>query len=78
MAAIFSNFTTTLVIVGVILAIGIIFEEKFLALEDKFDAYVASLKAQRKAEPVQTQKKKPVTVTKKQSNKTASREGFAA
>ena len=45
-------------------------EEKFLALEDKFDAYVASLKAQRKAEPVQTQKKKPAAATKKQTNKT--------
>lgn len=77
MAEIFSNFTTTLVVVGVILAIGIIFEEKFLALEDKFDAYIASLKAQHKTVPVQTQKKKSV-VTKKQTNKTASREGFAA
>ncbi len=77
MAEIFSNFTTTLVVVGVILAIGIIFEEKFLALEDKFDAYIASLKAQHKAAPVQTQKKKSVA-TKKQTNKTASREGFAA
>lgn len=77
MAEIFSNFTTTLVVVGAILAIGIIFEEKFLALEDKFDAYIASLKAQHKAAPVQTQKKKSV-VTKKQTNKTTSREGFAA
>ena len=78
MAAIFSNFTTTLIIIGAILAIGIIFEEKFLALEDKFDAYVASLKAQHKAEPVQTQKRKTATATKNQSNKTTSREGFAA
>ena len=78
MAAIFSNFTTTLIIIGAILAIGIIFEEKFLALEDKFDAYVASLKAQRQAEPVQTQKRKTTTATKNQSNKTTSREGFAA
>lgn len=77
MAEIFSNFTTTLVVVGAILAIGIIFEEKFLALEDKFDAYIASLKAQHKAAPVQTQKKK-TAVTKKQTNKTTSREGFAA
>ena len=77
MAEIFSNFTTTLVVVGAILAIGIIFEEKFLALEDKFDAYIASLKAQHKAAPAQTQKKKSV-VTKKQTNKTTSREGFAA
>ena len=58
MAEIFSNFTTTLVIIGAILAIGIIFEEQFLALEDKFDAYIASLKAQRKAAPVQAQNKK--------------------
>ncbi len=40
MVEIFSNFTTTLVIVGVILAIGIIYEDKFIALEDKFDAWV--------------------------------------
>ena len=77
MAEIFSNFTTTLVIVGAILAIGIIFEEQFLALEDKFDAYIASLKAQRKAAPVQTQNKKKASV-KKVSDKTAAREGFAA
>lgn len=78
MAEIFSNFTTTLVVVGVILAIGIIFEEKFLALEDKFDAYIASLKAQHKAAPVHTQKKKPVVTAKKQTNNTTTREGFAA
>lgn len=77
MAEIFNNFTTTLVIVGAILAIGIIFEEQFLALEEKFDAYIASLKAQRKAATVQTQNKKKA-VAKKVTDKTATREGFAA
>ena len=48
MVEIFSNFTTTLVIVGAILAIGIIFEEKFIALEDKFDEWVREKKSQRK------------------------------
>lgn len=77
MAEIFNNFTTTLVIVGAILAIGIIFEEQFLALEEKFDAYIASLKAQHKAANVPTQNKKKAVV-KKVSDKTAGREGFAA
>jgi hypothetical protein len=49
MVQIFSNFTTTLVIVGVILAIGIIFEEKFLALEEKFDEWFARYKANLKS-----------------------------
>lgn len=39
MVELFSNFTTTLVIVGVILAIGIIFEKQLISLEDKFDAW---------------------------------------
>ena len=77
MVELFSNFTSTLVIVGVLLALGIIFEKQLIALEDKFDAYIASLKAQRKAAPVQTQNKKKATV-KKVSDKTAAREGFAA
>lgn len=47
MVEIFSNFTSTLIIVGVILAIGIIFEEKFIALEDKFDEWYQQKKAQR-------------------------------
>ena len=49
MVHIFSNFTTTLIIIGTILAIGIIFEEKFLALEDKFDAWWADYKANKKS-----------------------------
>ena len=43
MVELFSNFTSTLVVVGVILALGIIFEKQLIALEDKFDAYIASL-----------------------------------
>lgn len=44
----FSDFTTTLVIVGVLLAIGIIFEKQFIALEDKFDEWVREKRNQRK------------------------------
>lgn len=49
MVSIFSNFTTTLVIVGVILAIGIIFEKQLITLEDKFDAWWANYKANLKS-----------------------------
>lgn len=48
MTEIFSNFTTILVIVGSILALGIIFEDRFLALEDKFDAWWAEYKKSKK------------------------------
>ena len=48
MVEIFSNFTTTLVIVGVILALGIIFEKQLIALEDRFDEWVRKKKNQRK------------------------------
>ena len=44
MVELFSNFTTTLVVISVILALGIIFEKQLIALEDKFDAYVLSLR----------------------------------
>ena len=49
MVEIFSNFTTTLVIVGLILALGIVFEKQLIALEDKFDAWVSKKRSQRKA-----------------------------
>lgn len=49
MVSIFSNFTTTLVIVGVLLAIGIIFEKQLISLEDKFDAWWANYKANLKS-----------------------------
>ncbi len=48
MVEIFSNFTTTLVVVGLILALGIIFEKQLIALEDKFDEWVSEKKSQRK------------------------------
>ena len=48
MVEIFSNFTTTLVIVGLILALGIVFEKQLIALEDKFDAWVSKKRSQRK------------------------------
>lgn len=47
MVQIFSNFTSTLVIVGVLLAIGIIFEKQLISLEDKFDAWWANYKAKK-------------------------------
>jgi hypothetical protein len=49
MVALFSNFTTTLVVVGVILALGIIFEKQLISLEDKFDAWWADYKANLKS-----------------------------
>ena len=48
MVEIFNDFTTTLAIVGGVLAAGIIFEKQLIALEDKFDAWTAKKKAQRK------------------------------
>lgn len=48
MVEIFNDFTTTLAIVGVVLAAGIFFEKQLIALEDKFDAWTAKKKAQRK------------------------------
>lgn len=39
MVEMFSNFTTTVVIIAALVSIGIVFEEKFIALEDKFDKW---------------------------------------
>ena len=77
MVELFSNFTSTLVIVGVILALGIIFEKQLIALEDKFDAYIASLRKDSKpqAVPVRAQKK---TAAKQPAKKQREWEGFAA
>ena len=77
MVELFSNFTTTLVIVGTLLALGIIFEKQLIALEDKFDAYVASLRDSSKEKATVTTKKKSVTV-KKNIQKPSNRNGFAA
>ena len=48
MVALFSNFTTTLAIIGILLALGIIFEKQLISLEDKFDAWWADYKATKK------------------------------
>ena len=77
MVELFSNFTTTLVIVGTLLALGIIFEKQLIALEDKFDAYVASIRDSSKEKATVTTKKKSVTV-KKNIQKPSNRNGFAA
>ena len=77
MVELFSNFTTTLVIVGTLLALGIIFEKQLIALEDKFDAYVASLRDSSKEKAAVTYKKKSVAV-KKNINKQSNRNSFAA
>ena len=77
MVELFSNFTSTLVIVGVILALGIIFEKQLIALEDKFDAYVAALRKENKAKTVSVQNKKKTTI-KTTVNPHKDREGFAA
>lgn len=45
MVTIFSSFTTTLAVIGILLAAGIIFEKQLISLEDKFDAWWASRKA---------------------------------
>lgn len=77
MVALFSNFTTTLVIVGLLLALGIVFEKQLVALEDKFDAYVASLRNQSKERvPAAQNKKKAVARTT--VSKQDKRNGFAA
>ena len=44
MPEIFSNFVYTAVVVGIILALGIVFEDKLIALEDKFDSWAAKKK----------------------------------
>ena len=77
MVALFSNFTTTLVIVGLLLALGIIFEKQLIALEDKFDAYVASVRKQSKTSTVSTSGKKKSAV-RTTVNKQDKRNGFAA
>lgn len=77
MVELFSNFTTTLVIVGLLLALGIVFEKQLIALEDKFDAYVASLRNQSKERvPAAQNKKKQVARTTVGSKD--KRNGFAA
>ena len=77
MVELFSNFTSTLVIVGLLLALGIIFEKQLIALEDKFDAYVASLR-NKSQESVHVTHSKKKAVTKTAVSKQEKRNGFAA
>ena len=77
MVELFSNFTTTLVIITVILALGIIFEKQLIALEDKFDAYMLSLRKS-SAKQTATVAKSRNTATKKSISKQKSENGFAA
>ena len=77
MVELFSNFTSTLVIVGVILAIGIIFEKQLIALEDKFDVYVATLRKQNRSQTITANNKKRSAV-KSTIKKPSNSEGFAA
>ena len=44
MPELFSNFVYTAAVVGIILTLGIVFEDKFIALEDKFDSWAAKRK----------------------------------
>lgn len=44
MAEIFSSFVYTAVFFGILLGLGIVFEEKFIALEDKFDEWFKEVK----------------------------------
>ena len=44
MVEIFSNFVSTAVFFGVVLGLGIVFEEKFIALEEKFDKWFEEVK----------------------------------
>ena len=77
MVELFSNFTSTLVIVGLLLALGIIFEKQLIALEDKFDAYVAALRNKNQESTPVTQRKKKA-VTRNTVSKQDKRNGFAA
>lgn len=38
----FASFTTTFLFLALLIFLGIVFEKQLIALEDKFDAYVAS------------------------------------
>lgn len=48
MVELFSNFTTTLAVIVILLALGIIFEKQLISLEDKFDAWWAEYKKSKK------------------------------
>ena len=54
MPEIFSNFINTAVVFGVLLSLGIVFEDKFIALEDNFDSWVAKRKEVKRNEQALT------------------------
>ena len=77
MAVSFSTFTTIFFFLVSLIVIGIIFEKQFIALEDKFDAWVAS-----KRNSEQKQSPANVRITKKahktETVKDEKYRGFAA
>lgn len=48
MVELFSNFTTTLAVIGILLAAGIIFKKQLISFEDKFDAWWVNHKGKAK------------------------------
>ena len=65
-----SSFSIFFFSVASLLLIGILFEEKFLALEDKFDAYIDRKKKQKKQSQIhryQTEKSQHKSTCKKSS-----------
>lgn len=54
MPEIFSDFINTAVVFGVLLSLGIVFEDKFIVLEDKFDSWVAKRKEVKRNEQALT------------------------
>ncbi len=81
MVATFSSFTTTFFFLVTLIIIGIIFEKQFIALEDKFDAWVAS-KAKsnhKKTKPAKmSAAKAPAKIKKPASPDDSKYRGFAA
>lgn len=78
MAVTFSSFTTIFFFLVSLIIMGIIFEKQFIALEDKFDAWVASKRnadKKRPAEDIRPAKKK---ARKSETAKDEKYRGFAA
>lgn len=54
MSEIFSDFVYTAVFFGVVLGLGIVFEDKLIALEDKFDSWLEKRKEVKRNEQALT------------------------
>jgi hypothetical protein len=52
----FGSFTTTFYFLVTLIILGVIFEKQFIALEDKFDAWIAEKKQEAKNENRRTEK----------------------